>query len=98
MNDLAEDFMAPVRAREQRLAQLDAEIAAKEKELALVQHECVVARKAMNDLGDQRVALQVAVNSNRALLSQSQSDLAATQALFDALRKKVASLPTRMAG
>jgi predicted nucleic acid-binding Zn-ribbon protein len=98
MNDLAEDFMAPVRAREQRLADLNRQIVEKEKELAALEGECAVARKAMNDLGDQRVALQVAVNSNRALLSQSQSDLAATQALFDALRKKVASLPTRMAG
>jgi len=98
MNDLAEDFMAPVRAREQRLADLNRQIVEKEKEFAALEGECAVARKAMNDLGDQRVALQVAVNSNRALLSQSQSDLAATQALFDALRKKVASLPTRMAG
>ena len=99
MNDLAEDFMAPVHAREQKLAQLNAQITDKQKELAALENECAVARKAMNDLGSQRVELQAAVNSQRALLSQSQQALAKAQADFDALRAKVASLPTvRMAG
>jgi len=96
--DLAEDFMAPIRAREQRLAELDALITNKEKELAVLEGECAVARKAMNDLGGQRVELQAAVNANRALLSKTQVDLANCQAMFEALRKKVATLPTtRMA-
>jgi septal ring factor EnvC (AmiA/AmiB activator) len=89
---LAEDFMAPVRAREQKLAQLDAEITGKQKELAALQGECAIARKAMNELGEQRIELQGAVNSQRALLSQSQAALAKAHADFDALRKKVASL------
>jgi len=97
-DNLAEDFMAPIRAREQKLAELDAEIAGKEKELAALQSECAVARKAMNELGEQRIALQEAVNANRASLSKSQSDLANCQAMFEALRHQVATLPTtRMA-
>jgi len=93
MNDLAEDFMAPVRAREQRLADLNRQIVEKEKELAALEGECAVARKAMNDLGEQRVELQMAVNSQRALLSKSQADLADATAMFNALRQKVQSLP-----
>jgi hypothetical protein len=93
MNDaLAEDFMAPIHAREARLADLNRLIAEKEKELAAIEGQCVIARKAMNDLGEARVELQIAVNAQRALLSKSQSDLAKAQADFDALRKKVASL------
>jgi septal ring factor EnvC (AmiA/AmiB activator) len=99
MNDaLADDFMKPVRDREARLAQLDAEITAKEKELAVLEGECAVARKAMNDLGSQRVELQAAVNANKATLTKSQNDLADATAMFEALRKKVASIPIRMAG
>jgi chromosome segregation ATPase len=99
MGDLADDFMAPVRAREQRLAELDRLISERERELAVLEGECATARKAMNDLGSQRVELQAAVNANKALLSQSQSDLAGAQAMFDALRKKVAALPmARMTG
>jgi chromosome segregation ATPase len=97
-NALAEDFMKPVREREVKLAELDAQIAAKEKELAIITGECATARAAMNDLGAQRVELQAAVNANRALLSKSQADLANVTALFETLRKKVQSLPTRLAG
>jgi hypothetical protein len=47
MNDLAEDFMAPIHAREARLADLNRQIAEKEKELAAIEGQCVIARKAM---------------------------------------------------
>jgi predicted nucleic acid-binding Zn-ribbon protein len=93
MSDLAEDFMAPIRAREQKLSELDVAITNKSKELAALEGECNVARQAMNDLGSQRVELQNAVNANRALLSKSQSDLASVQAMYEALRRKVQSLP-----
>jgi chromosome segregation ATPase len=96
--DLADDFMAPVRAREAKLADLNRQIGEKEKELAALEGECAVARKAMNDLGEQRVALQGAVNSNRALLSKTQSELANCQAMFETLRKKVAGLPMARVG
>jgi len=96
-DNLASDFMAPIHAREQRLAQLDRQITDKQKELAAIEGECAVARKAMNELSEQRTALQGAVNSNRALLSKSQADLANAQAMFEALRQKVQSLPTRLA-
>jgi hypothetical protein len=95
MNDaLAEDFLAPVRAREQKLAELDRAIVEKEKELAAIDGQCAASRKAMNDLGQQHVDLQMAVNAQRALLSKSQADLANATAMFEALRKKVAALPT----
>jgi chromosome segregation ATPase len=97
MTDLAEDFMAPIHAREQKLAELDAQIANKQRELATLEGECAVARQAMNDLAGQRNELQAAVNTHRALLAQSQSDLSKAQGMFEALRKKVASLPTRLA-
>ena len=93
MTDLADDFMAPVRAREQKLAQLDVEITGKEKELAAIEGQCAVARKAMSDLSDERSALQAAVNENRATLSKTQADLANCQAMFEALRRKVQALP-----
>ena len=94
MNDaLAEDFMAPIHAREARLADLNRVIAEKEKELAAIESQCVIARKAMNELGEARVELQIAVNAQRALLSQSQQELAKARADFDELRKKVAGLP-----
>ena len=89
--------MAPIRAREQKLGELDALITNKKRELAALEGECNVARQAMNDLGSQRVELQNAVNANRALLSKSQADLANATAMFDALRKKVQSLPIRAA-
>jgi septal ring factor EnvC (AmiA/AmiB activator) len=93
MNDaLAEDFMRPLREAQARLGQLKDEIANKRRELNALEGECAVARKAMNELGKQRIELQSAVNSNRALLSKSQSDLARAQSDFEALRKKVASL------
>lgn len=97
MTDLAEDFMAPVKAREARLGELDAQITNKQRELVALESECGVARKAMNDLGGQRAELQAAVSANRALLSKTQADLANCQAMFEALRQKVATLPTRMA-
>jgi len=103
MNDaLAEDFMAPIHAREARLADLNRQIAEKEKELAAIESQCVIARKAMNELGEARVELQIAVNAQRALLSKSQSDLAKAQSDFNELKQKVAALPitttTRMPG
>jgi chromosome segregation ATPase len=98
MNDLAADFMAPIREREAKLAELDAQIAAIEKELAIIQGECATARQAMNDLGSQRVELQAAVNANKALLTKSQNDLANATAMFEALKKKVASLPMARVG
>jgi len=95
MNDaLAADFMAPIHAREQRIAALDAEITNKQKELAAIESEAAVARKALNELSEQRSEMQGAVNANRALLSKSQADLANVQAAFETLRKKVQSLPT----
>jgi chromosome segregation ATPase len=94
MNDaLAEDFMRPLREAQARLLAIEAEITNKRKELAALEGECAVARRAMNDLGEQRVELQGAVNSQRALLSQSQQALAKAQADFDELKKKVAALP-----
>jgi septal ring factor EnvC (AmiA/AmiB activator) len=94
MNDaLADNFMAPLREAQARLEAVNAEIANKRKELAALEGECAVARKAMNDLGEQRIELQRAVNSQRTLLSQSQADLTNATAMFEALRKKVASIP-----
>ena len=93
MNDaLAEDFMAPVRTREARLADLNRQIAEKEKELAALESQCVVTRKAMNELGEAHVELQIAVNAQRVLLSKSQAELAKATADFDELKKRVASL------
>ena len=95
MTDLADDFMA---RREAKLAELGRLIVEKEKQLAALEGECNVARSAMNELGSQRVELQNAVNANRALLSKSQADLANVQAMFQALRQKVQSLPIRATG
>jgi len=93
MNDaLAEDFMAPIHAREARLADLNRQIAEKEKELAALESQCVVTRKAMNELGEAHVELQIAVNAQRVLLSKSQAELAKATADFDELKKRVASL------
>jgi len=93
-DNLADDFMKPIHEREARLADLDRQIAEKEKELAIIEGEAATARCAMNDLGQQRVELQAAVNANKALLSKTQADLANCQAAFETLRKKVQSLPT----
>jgi chromosome segregation ATPase len=100
MNDsLADDFMAPVRAREQRLAQLDALISERERELTTIQHEIGIARKAMNDLGAERVAYQSAVNAAKVELVRTQNALAEAKGAYDELKKKVAALPTmRRAG
>jgi chromosome segregation ATPase len=98
MTDLADDFMKPVREREAKLAELNRLIMEKEKELAALEGECSVARKAMNDLGEQRVALQSAVNANRSALTQSQNDLAEAKAMFETLRRKVQSLPVMLVG
>jgi septal ring factor EnvC (AmiA/AmiB activator) len=93
VDDIASDLIAPIKALNTRLGQLNAEITNKQKELAALESECAVARKAMNDLGEARIELQAAVNSQRALLSQSQQELAKARADFDELRKKVAGLP-----
>jgi len=92
-DNLAEDFMKPVHDREAKIGVLDALITEKKNELAALESECAVARKAMSDLADERSNLQGAVNANRALLTKTQTDLANCQAMFETLRRKVQSLP-----
>jgi predicted nucleic acid-binding Zn-ribbon protein len=96
VSELLEELQA-IEARVGTIDDLTNKIEEKRKELAALEGECNVARAAMNDLGSQRVELQNAVNANRALLSKSQADLANATAMFDALRKKVQSLPIRAA-
>jgi chromosome segregation ATPase len=99
MNDaLAEDFMAPLREAQARLAQLRDEITNKRRELAALESECAVARKAMNELGAQRVELQSAVNGARAELTRTQNAHASLKGAYDELKKQVASLPLKRVG
>jgi chromosome segregation ATPase len=92
IDDIAQDLVAPVKALNTRLAQLKAEIADKQRELAALQTECAVARKAMNELGDQRVELQAAVNGAKAELVRVQNAQASAQGAYDETKRKILKL------
>ena len=95
------ELLEELQAIEQRVGTIDDltnKIDEQRKILAALNSEREVVQRALDDLSGQRIELQKAVNSNKALLSQSQNDLAKSQELFEALRKKVQALPIRMTG
>jgi len=97
VSELLEELQA-IEARVGTIDDLTNKIDEQRKILAALESEREVAQRAVRDLQDERSKLQAAVNENRAALAKSQSDLAATTAAFEALRRKVQSLPIRMTG
>jgi len=92
IEDLAEDLIVPIKALNTRLEQLKAEIADKQKELAAIQNECAVARKAMSDLADERHALQQAVIAAKNELVKTQKANAEAQGAYNETKNKIMRL------
>ena len=92
IDDIAQDLVAPVKALNTRLAQLKAEITDREKELATLQNECAVARKAANELADERHALQQAVIAAKNELIRTQNAQASAQGAYDETKRKIMKL------
>ena len=88
-DDLASDFMKPLREAQRQLDDLRAEIAAKQKELAATESQRAIAGKALSELSDERSAMQTALNKTRAELATAQNNLAAIQAAYEETRTKI---------